>query len=69
VTNDIIRRREFQVPIQPSRARRDCPKTSEIIANLKADKSVPEAQKKEDLAQLEAALKDEKPILRGITAG
>ena len=32
------------------------------IAALKADKSVPEAQKKEDLAQLEAALKDAKPI-------
>ena len=32
------------------------------IAALKADKSVPEAQKKEDLAQLEAALKSAKPI-------
>ena len=32
------------------------------IAALKADKSLPEAQKKEDLAQLEAALKDAKPI-------
>ena len=32
------------------------------IAALKADKSLPEAQKKEDLAQLEAALKDTKPI-------
>ena len=32
------------------------------IAAVKADKSVPEAQKKEDLAQLEAALKDAKPI-------
>ncbi len=32
------------------------------IATLKADKSVPEAQKKEDLAQLEMALKDAKPI-------
>ena len=32
------------------------------IAALKADKSIPEAQKKEDLAQLEAALKDTKPI-------
>ena len=32
------------------------------IAALKADKSVPEAEKKEDLAQLEAALKDAKPV-------
>jgi hypothetical protein len=32
------------------------------IAALKADKSVPEADKKEDLAQLEAALKSAKPI-------
>ena len=32
------------------------------IAALKADKSVPDAEKKEDLAQLEAALKDAKPI-------
>ena len=32
------------------------------IAALKTDKSVPEAQKKEDLAQLQAALKDAKPI-------
>jgi hypothetical protein len=32
------------------------------IAALKADKSVPEAQKKEDLAQLEAALRNAKPI-------
>ena len=32
------------------------------IAALKADKSLPEAQKKEDLAQLEAALKDAKSI-------
>src|SRR5208337_1493809 len=32
------------------------------IAALKADKSVPDAEKKEDLAQLEAALKDTKPI-------
>jgi hypothetical protein len=32
------------------------------IAALKADKSLPEAQKKEDLAQLEVALKDAKPI-------
>jgi len=32
------------------------------MAALKADKSVPEAEKKEDLAQLEAALKDAKPI-------
>jgi hypothetical protein len=32
------------------------------IAAVKADKSVPEAQTREDLAQLEAALKDTKPI-------
>ena len=32
------------------------------IAALKADKSVPEAEKKEDLAQLEVALKNAKPI-------
>jgi hypothetical protein len=32
------------------------------IAALKADKSVPEPQKKENLAELEAALKDSKPI-------
>src|SRR6266550_6852188 len=32
------------------------------IAALKADKSVPEAEKREDLAQLEAALKDAKPV-------
>ena len=32
------------------------------IAALKADKSVPEADKKERLAQLEAALKNAKPI-------
>jgi hypothetical protein len=32
------------------------------IAALKADKSVPETQKNEDLAQLEAALKEVKPI-------
>ena len=32
------------------------------IASLKADKSVPEAEKKEDLAQLEASLKTAKPI-------
>ena len=32
------------------------------IAALKSDKSVPELQKKEDLAQLEAALKEAKPI-------
>ena len=32
------------------------------IAALKADKSVPEADKKEDLAQLEASLKTAKPI-------
>ena len=32
------------------------------IAALKADKSVPEAEKKDDLAELEAALKTAKPI-------
>ena len=32
------------------------------IAALKADKSVPDAEKKEDLAQLEASLKTAKPI-------
>jgi hypothetical protein len=32
------------------------------IAALKADKSVSEAEKKEDLAQLEAALKTAKPV-------
>jgi hypothetical protein len=32
------------------------------IAALKADKSVPEAEKKEDLAQLGVALKNAKPI-------
>jgi hypothetical protein len=32
------------------------------IAALKADKSVPEADKKDGLAQLEAALKNAKPI-------
>ena len=32
------------------------------IAALKADKSVPEAEKKEDLAQLEAALKNARPV-------
>jgi hypothetical protein len=32
------------------------------IAALKADKSIPEAEKKEDLAQLNAALKNAKPI-------
>jgi hypothetical protein len=32
------------------------------IAALKADKSVSESEKKEDLAQLEAALKDARPI-------
>jgi hypothetical protein len=32
------------------------------IASLKADKSVPDAEKKEDLAQLEASLKTAKPI-------
>ncbi len=32
------------------------------IAAIKADKSVPEVQKREDLAQLEPAHKDTKPI-------
>jgi hypothetical protein len=32
------------------------------IAALKADKSIPDADKKEDLAQFEAALKTAKPI-------
>ena len=32
------------------------------IALIKANKSIPEAQKKEDLAQFEAALKDAKPV-------
>jgi hypothetical protein len=32
------------------------------VAALKADKTVPEAEKKEDLAELEAALKTAKPI-------
>ena len=32
------------------------------IAALKTDKSVPEAEKKEDLAELEAALKNVKPV-------
>jgi hypothetical protein len=32
------------------------------IAALRSDKSVPEAEKKEELAQLEAVLKDTKPI-------
>ena len=32
------------------------------IASIKANKSIPEAQKREDLVQLEAALKDAKPI-------
>ena len=32
------------------------------IAALKADKSVPESEKREDLAQLETALKDSKPV-------
>ena len=32
------------------------------IAALKADKSIPESEKREDLAQLEAALKDAKPV-------
>jgi hypothetical protein len=32
------------------------------IASIKANESVPEAQKREDLVQLEAALKDAKPI-------
>jgi hypothetical protein len=45
--------RKFTEP--PDQIRKD-------IATLKADKSVPEAQKKEDLAQLEAALKVAKPI-------
>jgi hypothetical protein len=33
------------------------------IAALKADKTIPEAQKKQDLAELEAALKIAKPVL------
>jgi septal ring factor EnvC (AmiA/AmiB activator) len=32
------------------------------IASIKANKSIPEAQKREDLAQLEVALKEAKPI-------
>ena len=32
------------------------------IDAVKSDKSVPEAEKKEDLAQLDTALKDAKPI-------
>jgi hypothetical protein len=32
------------------------------IASLKADKSVPEAEKKEGLAQLEAVLKNARPV-------
>jgi len=32
------------------------------IASIKANKSIPEPQKKEDLVQLETALKDTKPI-------
>ena len=32
------------------------------IAALKGDKSLPESEKREDLAQLEAALKDAKPV-------
>ena len=32
------------------------------IAALKGDKSIPESEKREDLAQLEAALKDAKPV-------
>jgi hypothetical protein len=32
------------------------------IATLKADKSISESEKKEDLAQLEAALKDARPV-------
>ena len=32
------------------------------IAAIKSDKSIPEAEKKEDLAQLDAALKEAKPI-------
>jgi D-mannonate dehydratase len=34
----------------------------DAIAALKADKSVPEAEKREGLAQLEAALKNAKPV-------
>jgi hypothetical protein len=34
----------------------------EEIAELKADKSIPDAEKKDDLTQLQAALKDAKPI-------
>jgi len=45
--------KEFTEP--PERVRRE-------IATLKADKSVSDAAKKEDLAQLEAALKGAKPI-------
>jgi hypothetical protein len=32
------------------------------IVSIKTNKSIPEAQKREDLAQLEAALKDAKPM-------
>jgi hypothetical protein len=32
------------------------------INSIKANKAIPEAQKREDLAQLEAALKDTRPI-------
>ena len=32
------------------------------INSIKANKAIPEAQKREDLAQLEAALKDARPI-------
>ena len=32
------------------------------IASIKANKSIPEAQKREDLALLEVALKEAKPI-------
>ena len=47
------RRRKFTEP--PDQIKRE-------IASIKANKSIPEPQKKEDLAQLEAALKDAKPI-------
>jgi hypothetical protein len=36
--------------------------TAALDPALKADKSVPEAEKKEGLAQLEAALKNAKPV-------
>jgi hypothetical protein len=38
------------------------PGPSGFLAALKGDKSVPEAEKREGLAQLEAALKDAKPV-------